>query len=147
MVHQNRRISITGAANGYQYLNMGLSEIHEKSLDAVLSYGLVQCVVDAGAGKGSSGEKIAAMKARWEAIRGGTYQMGERLSSSLVMGAVFAAARGVGLWRELEEGPAREKWKGLTDIMRARVAAREDVIAAMANGEPDAEDELDSMFE
>ena len=146
IVKQDNRAAFNDATDGTQYLTIGVGDVHEKALPHVVLYGLVQAILDAGATHEGMRDRVGKMRARAEAIRNGTWALGERVASGLVMGATFGAARECGLWRDLGDGEAKAKWKELTDMMRARVAAREDVVAKLAESHPTADGELESMF-
>ena len=144
---QNGRISFNDAGDGRQYLVAGIRDIGEGSADDVMVYGLTQIILDAGATNDGLGDRLKKMRERWDAIQAGTGRIGERIASGLVMADTFRAARAVGLWRKMTDDEARDAWKKLTDFGRAQVAGKPEVIAEMAKSRPDAESELDSMFE
>lgn len=136
--------SFATADAGRFVMRFDVREIADKCKEDVLFYGVKQLLADRAA---SVMDKAETMKAVWAKIVDGTFSLAERAPSGLVMSDTFHAARSVGLWKDKADDVAKEDWKKLTDMMRARIAAREDVIAILAANHPNSEEELDSMFE
>lgn len=136
--------SFATADAGKFVMQFDIREVHEKCIADVMFYGVKQLLADRVA---SVADKAEGMKAVWAKLVDGTFSLAERAPSGLVMADTFYAARSVGLWKGVADDVAKEQWKKLTDMMRARIAARPDVIEILAKAHPNSEEELDSMFE
>lgn len=137
-------MTFASAADGKQVLAVDTNDIHSACRTDVLVYGLKQLISDSAA---NAGDKVAAMKERYASIVDGTFKLGDRVPGGLVMQDTFNAARTVGWMKKLDDAAAKDAWKKLTDAMRARIMAMPEVLELLAAAHPNADDELDSMFE
>jgi hypothetical protein len=135
------------ADNGVQVCAFDLNAIHPNCTIDVMFYGVKQLLADNAAGETTIAGKSAAVVARWKSLVDGTFKLGERIASGLVMADTFNAARTVGWRKSIDDSAARDEWKKLSDLMRARIAAMPEVIAKLAESHPQADSELESMFE